>query len=190
MVASLRCNELKDEALALVQADAQRFKEESEKKLIDGFIKRCTDLIQQAVVHYEEFAHQYDKKIFEKIRKELLTVLLQQNLYLCFENQLKSVRNQAYQKFEKEAIKKPSSARDQVNEKFYEITESFYTQAMNDFSKSAAELVVEGSGWGEQVLAHETELAIQLRVLINNAREKEMDKLQMLTQQTAKDSLE
>jgi hypothetical protein len=40
------------------------------------------------------------------------------------------------------------------------------------------------------VLAHEAELFQQLRSLINNAREKEIDKLQMLTQQAAKDNLE
>lgn len=40
------------------------------------------------------------------------------------------------------------------------------------------------------MLAHETELQLQLRALINNAREKEIDKLQMLSQQAAKDSLE
>jgi len=39
-------------------------------------------------------------------------------------------------------------------------------------------------------LAHEAELSQQLRSLINNAREKEIDKLQMLTQQAAKDNLE
>ena len=42
-------------------------------------------------------------------------------------------------------------------------------------------MVVEGSGWGEQVIAHEKDLAFQLRALINNAREKELDKLQSLT---------
>ena len=40
------------------------------------------------------------------------------------------------------------------------------------------------------MLAHEAELSQQLRSLINNAREKEIDKLQMLTQQAAKDNLE
>jgi hypothetical protein len=40
------------------------------------------------------------------------------------------------------------------------------------------------------VLAHEAELSQQLRSLINNARDKEIDKLQMLTQQAAKDNLE
>ena len=190
MVASLRCNELKDEALALVQGDAHKLKDESERKLIENFVGRCSNLLQQALVHYDEYAHQYDKKTYDKIRKDLLTIILQQSLYICFENQLKQVRNQVSQKFHNEAVKKPSSAKDQVNENFYGITERAYEEALNTFRKQAADLVVEGSGWGEQVLAHETELALQLRVIINNAREKEIDKLQILTQQSTKDNLE
>ena len=40
------------------------------------------------------------------------------------------------------------------------------------------------------MLADEAELAGQLQSLINSAREKELDKLKMLTQQAAKDNLE
>lgn len=37
MVASLRCNELKDEAIALVDAAGNKLKEECERKAIEGF---------------------------------------------------------------------------------------------------------------------------------------------------------
>lgn len=77
-----------------------------------------------------------------------------------------------------------------MNEKFYVQTENAFKNALSGFRKAAADLVVDGSGWGEQVLAHETELCMQLRALINNARDKEMDKLQVLTIQAAKDRLE
>ena len=42
MVASLRCNELKDEAIALVEKAASKLKEESERRLVEGFSERCT----------------------------------------------------------------------------------------------------------------------------------------------------
>jgi Root hair defective 3 GTP-binding protein (RHD3) len=100
------------------------------------------------------------------------------------------IRTNTYQKFEKDALKKSGSQRDSVNEQFYKLTETAYIEAVTGFRKQAAELVVDGSGWGEQLLAHETELSMQLRALIANAREKELDKLQVLTQQAAKDNLE
>lgn len=41
---------------------------------------------------------------------------------------------------------------------------------------------MEGSGWEEQVLLHEADVRQQLKSLVQNAKEKEVDKLQILTQ--------
>jgi hypothetical protein len=81
-----------------------------------------------------------------------------QSLYLCFEAQLKQVRNATYTQFERTALKKPN--KDEVNEFFYEQTERAYNDTLVAFRKQAAELIVEGSGWGEHVVAYETELSI------------------------------
>jgi len=81
-------------------------------------------------------------------------------------------------------------SKDQVNENFHSQAELAFSTSLNTFKKQAAALVVEGSGWGEHVSAHEKDLAFQLRALINNAREKELDKLQSLTLQQAKDRIE
>jgi hypothetical protein len=56
MVANLRCNELKEEGIELVDADIQKLKAESEKGLIEGFNHRCSEIIRIAVNHYDEFA--------------------------------------------------------------------------------------------------------------------------------------
>lgn len=57
MVASLRCGELKDEALQLIQQPVQKLREESERRVVTGFATRCTDVIKQALGHFDEFAH-------------------------------------------------------------------------------------------------------------------------------------
>ena len=57
MVASLRCNELKDEAITLVDAAGNKLKEECEKKVIEGFSERCTKILKDALSHYDEYAH-------------------------------------------------------------------------------------------------------------------------------------
>lgn len=49
---------------------------------------------------------------------------------------------------------------------------------------------MEGSGWEEQVLLHEADVRQQLKSLVQNAKEKEVDKLQILTQQAAKNNIE
>lgn len=127
--------------------------------------------------------------MYTKTKRDLVATLISQHLYLCFESQLKLVRSKIYERFEKEALRHRNS-KEQVNENFHEQAENAFINAIKEFKKQAANLVVEGSGWGEQVSAHEKDLAFQLRALINNAREKELDKLQSLTLQQAKDRIE
>lgn len=104
MVANLRCNELKEEAIEKVKQNIQYLKDASERSLIEGFSEKCLAIIQQAVVHYEEYAKQYDKNVFEKTKKDLGQLLLGQ-LFLCFDNQMKLIRKQIFDKFDKELRK-------------------------------------------------------------------------------------
>ena len=67
--------------------------------------------------------------------------------------------------------------RDRVIEEFSQKTSGLYSDTMGNFKKRAADLIVEGSGWGENVMIHEKELDLQLRTLIKNTREREIDKL-------------
>lgn len=158
MVASLRCGELREESLAEAAPSVYKLKEDTDKRVIGDFQDRCRVIIMQALGHYDEFAHQYDKTIYDKNRKEMIQTLMTQSLYLCFEQQLKQIRNATYQQFEKQALKKPN--RDEVNEFFYEQTEGAFTNTMSSFRKQATELIVDGSGWGEHVVAYETELSL------------------------------
>jgi hypothetical protein len=54
-----------------------------------------------------------------------------------------------------------------VIENFTEQTGGLYSDTINHFIKRSADLVVEGSGWGEQVVIHEKEFESQLRNLIH-----------------------
>jgi hypothetical protein len=64
MVANYRCNELKDEALEKVRPLIQSLREECERRLIHQFEQRCSIIYKQAITHYDEFAHQYDKETY------------------------------------------------------------------------------------------------------------------------------
>ena len=55
---------------------ASKLREESDKRVLEGFADRCTSLIKEALDHFEEYAHQYDKTIYEKARRDLLQGLL------------------------------------------------------------------------------------------------------------------
>ncbi|CDW88237.1 uncharacterized protein STYLEM_17355 [Stylonychia lemnae] len=187
MVANLRCNELRDEAFDLVMPQINDLNELAYKQKVDDFQQKCQNIIQEAISHYKEYAHQYDKTVYEKVQKELVGLILS-SLFKTFDLQLKSIRQQIFDKFDKELRK--LSIRDQVNEKFFESSQNLFNECAISFKKQIANLVVDGSGWGEQALNHQNDIDQQLRSLIQNAREKEIDKLQVLTLQAAKNNLE
>ena len=64
MVANLRCNELKEEAIELVAGEVKKLTVESEKGLIEGFNNRCKEIVKMALDHFFQFAHQYDQKVY------------------------------------------------------------------------------------------------------------------------------
>lgn len=74
------------------------------------------------------------------------------------------------------------SSKDVVNEEFYFMVEKMFYEAMDYFRMQNQFLIIEGTNWHEQIKIHESDLSQQLNNLINNAREKEIDKLQLLTQ--------
>ena len=49
---------------------------ESDKNYLDDFQARCKSIINVATTHYQEFAHQYDKAVYEKVQKELIAALV------------------------------------------------------------------------------------------------------------------
>lgn len=64
-----------------------------------------------------------------------------------------------------------------VNDDFSKQASDIKKKTISSFIKSAAELVIDDSGWGDQVYLHENELAHGLDLIIKNMREKEIDKL-------------
>ena len=73
MVANLRCTELKDEAIIKIQAPLGSFLEQAESKLLttDIFNRTSEKIRVESLSHYDEYAKQYDEKVYIKIRKDL-----------------------------------------------------------------------------------------------------------------------
>lgn len=68
-----------------------------------------------------------------------------------------------FESFKKEL--KARCKRDDINENFCRDADNLNESTMNEFKKRSAELIIEGSGWGEHVLHHNSELAAQLKDL-------------------------
>ena len=59
MVATYRCNEIKEEALTQVVMDIDLLKKESETRLIDDFEPKCKKILKESINHFDESASQY-----------------------------------------------------------------------------------------------------------------------------------
>ena len=104
MVANLRCNELKDEALELVNPKISDLNDAALRGKVDNFQEICRDILKDGLSHYEEYAHQYDKTVYEKVKKELIGLILS-NLFKVFDVQLKNIRQHVFERFDRELRK-------------------------------------------------------------------------------------
>jgi hypothetical protein len=59
MVATYRCNEIKEEATSQVLMDIDMLKKDSETRLVDDFEARCKKITKEAISHFDESASQY-----------------------------------------------------------------------------------------------------------------------------------
>ena len=72
MVANLRCNELKDEALEKTAQPIQSLRESCSKRYQTNFREICENIMNEALTHYNEYAKSYDKTVYDKIKGELV----------------------------------------------------------------------------------------------------------------------
>ena len=91
MVANYRCNEIKEEALELAKEDIAALKKKTDVEIISGFKEACMVPVTNAIKHYDENANQYQTKVFQKVRKEVVGGIMQ-SLFQCFDAQLKMIK--------------------------------------------------------------------------------------------------
>ena len=97
MVANYRCNEIKEEAIAMVKPKLEEVEKECAKQILETFGETCSALVKQTEDYFREKAKQYNKDVFEKVLAELRETLLSQ-LYFLFDSQLKLIRQYTYDK--------------------------------------------------------------------------------------------
>jgi hypothetical protein len=102
--------------------------------------------LRQSGDYFAEVAKQYDREVFKKIQKELFDHVLQ-NLYLCFDSQLKMLSQTTQQKVDSELKKLEKKDLDEVCENLSAILKALSDSNINSFAKRADSLIIEGSGW-------------------------------------------
>lgn len=102
-----------------------------------------------------------------------------QNLYTCFDQQLKFISENTFQKFEKETKKLEKRDLDEIAYELHKVLGYIRESCMEQgFRKSTHALILEGSNWGEFVDQYENQLNHHLDSYTQNFKEKLLDKLE------------
>ena len=86
MLATYRCGEIKEQALALYEKDFLSFHKQANKGLMSNFKQFCLELEEKVLSAYDETAKNYFEKVYKDVRESLIHSILQQ-FYVGFTNQ-------------------------------------------------------------------------------------------------------
>ena len=111
--------------------------------------------MKEAVKHFETNANQYKGPVYDKVIKEVLEQIFSQ-MFMCFNAQLKMIGHKIFDEFDVKIRK--MSKRDSINDTFTEQTSKLMDSCMKKFKVMSAELIIENSGWGNQVHQNNTDL--------------------------------
>lgn len=136
MVATFRCNEMKDEALDRVKSQLDSLKAQSDIQIIEGFGKSCSEIMNEVCNFFSESAKQYKAEISSKILNELQDQLFA-SMYSCFDSQLKLIRQRTYDKVGTEIKKLQQKPLEEVADQLAKILNALISQNMQSYASKA-----------------------------------------------------
>ena len=139
MLSSLRCNELKLEALKSFTESIEDLKAVSGKQLVKDFAKTCSDKVNSALDQYDQQACNYELSVYKTTRSELNSLVLE-HIKDMVHSQLRFLVYECFEAF-KAQVNLP---RDFPVENFTEVVSEEQGKVTQSFLKRSSEVVVEG----------------------------------------------
>ena len=136
MLATYRCNEIKDQSLALHENDFKFLKKNTNDGIMNNFRPFCEELMKKVLISYDETAKNYHEKIFREIRDHLITEVLNQ-FYICFTNQ-----GRLYIPLSQKYLKKDIEKELNTKEHFSEVVSKLKNTHLNHFKKLMSDIQI------------------------------------------------
>ena len=168
MLANLRCNELKLEAIKEFQNKVQAIGKQVGRSLVSELGLKFAALYDETLAIYDEHASGYYENTYKTIRGELIALLLDQSKEM-FNAQMKFIVNSSIMRSKE--LFAASLSRSQAVENFGEIVYKILCTIRNDFQAEANGSVVPSSSW--EYSEFELELEGFLAEKINDEKEKQ-----------------
>jgi hypothetical protein len=87
MLANYRCSEIKEQVFKQSYQAIIDFTNDSSGKLMNNFKNDCKAIIDQILSNYDKLASNYDEKVYNNIRNQILSSL-SSKFYVCFSQQI------------------------------------------------------------------------------------------------------
>lgn len=169
MLANLRCNELKFEALKEFQNKVQVINKQIGVSVVPDLGNQFKILYDETLKIYDEDASGYYENTYKTIREELLNLILDQSKDL-FNIQMKFIVNLSIKKAKDLIAKK--IPKNQAIEEFSNIVEEIISSIKEDFNTQASSSIAENSGWESS--QYEEELTNSLNEKISEEKDKQI----------------
>ena len=134
MLATYRCNEIKDQALAHYEKEFTNFNKNTNNGLMSNFRLLCEDLSKKVLEIYDETAKNYFERIYKEVREQLNNYMLNQ-FYVGFTNQ-----GRILLPLSQKNLKKDIDSQLIVNENFSEVVDKLKTTHLGYFVKFMKEI--------------------------------------------------
>ena len=188
MVATYRCQEIKQEAINCVQERLDDLQQRSFEGIVDDYKIQCTDILRESYYHYDEYAKQYYNETYKSVKLELTNHIVDL-LYKSFVSQLKNLSLQGDKKFAK-ALKNTFSE-DSVTDTFTETCQGLFDDTIMQFEKNSNMLTMDDAeDWQKAIDLYKKELSNSLVKMIETERTKQKEKLFTFSVETIVDELE
>jgi len=169
MLSTLRCNELKAEALQSFTESSAELKKKAGKELIGDFASQFQDKIKASLEQYDEHGKEYLESVYESTKDELLSLMLDQIKDL-FYGQMRLLVQNCSEKFKAQVNKK--LPKDLAVENFQSLLSESINEVNQEFLKVTKNTIIEQSNW--DAAEFEEQLEKLLSEKIDSEKEKQM----------------
>ena len=172
MLANLRCNELKLEAVKEFQSKVQPLSKQIGKLIIPDLGLKFSEIINESLQVYDTDGCGYHENTYKVIREELISALLDQSKDL-FHTQMKFILNSCFLKTKE--LFSSKIPKNQAIEEFSDVLNEIVGVVREEFLRFACSSLVENSGW--EISEFQLELDNYLADKISDEKEKQFNLL-------------
>lgn len=158
MIANLRCNELRVQALEFFNGEISELRQNASKSLLENYSEVCEEQIAKAMDFYDKDAQRYNQTVYQQIREDLHEALVNE-LREIFKAQMKCLSKECNQRFKVQFLDKINKVT--PTENFNMLANQYIMEIMSFFERTATNMILGNSEWDFTYVQNDLDLEIK-----------------------------